>query len=968
MKSHLYKLATTLVLFLIFCSVLSAQAIVRVEKSSPVQLNLLEKLQLRLCFEMETYIILATYAPDILSMHGIHYQLLTDNNAIRPLVIVSPEKRTSYIAGAYVGEIVIDEPNIRVERLSSPDFDFLAVDGVRFLPVNIQTNYFQNTTRALPLSKSILQTTEKQSFSIFDDIISSVNADSVAWFIQNLEDFQTRFALAPNRFEVSQWIADQFTRMGYTDVVQEAFFIPQLGMWQRNVVVTLPGSHFPDQYVVVGAHHDSAVSFIPDWIQVSMTTAPGANDNASGTAAVLEIARVMKLHDFQPLSSIRFLTFAAEELGLYGAYHDVGQIVASGMSVVAMINSDMIAHNPIPEWHFVIRNYPGADFLTNMALDLGAGLGMTMHTDNLMINASDSWAYHNAGIPSIFFMEAFMSPQYHSVDDLLIHLNPDYAAQFVKLKANLTLAVSCIPSVAENFMIFDVGNGSELKAVWDASTNEEVSYILTVKDTVTDQLQTFETTENEYIISGLTEGTEYEITLYAFIMGHHSLGITRYERPLSRPRAVEGVSTTPGYKEIVLAWQANRELDIAGYKIFRKEADVEVFSEVAHIMSPDTTTWTDSNTADKLWYTYKINAVNNAGNLGADGVALQCRHASLCSGILIIDLTHHTETSLLLPPKERTDLFYRNMVSGFRYSEMYGIDHTQTKLEDIGIYSTLLIYKNSFHTVNENLLMRMINPFIAVGGNVFLSANDPLYFSNLYSGFYPETFSENSVIYNTFGITTVDYNHTTRFSRGISTGWHQIPDLEVDPTKTMPQFEHKLNRLEVFAGDYTELYTYYSDGNTVAQRAFDGMTVALHTTIGDANILLTSIPLYFIQEEQAKTFMQTVLRLFGEINENDNNPPTITRRLDIKNYPNPFNPTTTIQWTQLIDDIAWVDIYNVKGQLVRSYPAELYQKGDNRVQWDGVDEYDTPVASGIYFVRVKTENGIIDSKKMVLLK
>ncbi|MCL2065673.1 MAG: hypothetical protein FWG98_15065 [Candidatus Cloacimonetes bacterium] len=56
-----------------------------------------------------------------------------------------------------------------------------------------------------------------------DNIINSVCADSIAWFIQELEDFDTRYALHPNRFEVSEWIADQFTRFGYANVEKDYF-------------------------------------------------------------------------------------------------------------------------------------------------------------------------------------------------------------------------------------------------------------------------------------------------------------------------------------------------------------------------------------------------------------------------------------------------------------------------------------------------------------------------------------------------------------------------------------------------------------------------------------------------------------------------------------------------------------------------------------------------------------------------
>jgi len=91
-----------------------------------------------------------------------------------------------------------------------------------------------------------------------------------------------------------------------------------------------------------------------------------------------------------------------------------------------------------------------------------------------------------------------------------------------------------------------------------------------------------------------------------------------------------------------------------------------------------------------------------------------------------------------------------------------------------------------------------------------------------------------------------------------------------------------------------------------------------------------------------------------------------TTRL-VGNYPNPFNPSTTIAFE--IDKIMSVsiDIYNAKGQLVRTLSEAVYPAGRHTLTWNGNDDSDQSVSSGIYFYRLTTEKGS-DTRKMLLLK
>ncbi len=85
------------------------------------------------------------------------------------------------------------------------------------------------------------------------------------------------------------------------------------------------------------------------------------------------------------------------------------------------------------------------------------------------------------------------------------------------------------------------------------------------------------------------------------------------------------------------------------------------------------------------------------------------------------------------------------------------------------------------------------------------------------------------------------------------------------------------------------------------------------------------------------------------------------------NYPNPFNPSTTICFTLAQTEHVNLDICNITGQKVRQLTSEIMSSGEHTIEWDGKDDAGSRVASGVYFYRLETES-MVQSKKMILLK
>lgn len=107
--------------------------------------------------------------------------------------------------------------------------------------------------------------------------------------------------------------------------------------------------------------------------------------------------------------------------------------------------------------------------------------------------------------------------------------------------------------------------------------------------------------------------------------------------------------------------------------------------------------------------------------------------------------------------------------------------------------------------------------------------------------------------------------------------------------------------------------------------------------------------------------------IFNEQGVNPTDPIVSPGLFSLKNYPNPFNPSTTILFSLDTPGTVELNIFNIKGQKVKSYGINAYSKGEHRVMWDGKDDDQKNVSSGIYFVRISS-----DSKqqihKMMLIK
>ena len=180
------------------------------------------------------------------------------------------------------------------------------------------------------------------------DMLGQVDTGRLLGHIDALQHMITRHVNSAQNMagqgigEADRYITSQFEAIrdqsGNLEVFQEEFWIRwDRDSQQRNVVAVIRGSDALAGTLVVGAHYDSTSANLHD----GLAYAPGANDNASGVAALIEMAQILSAH--RPQMTIVFVAFSAEEIGSSGSKHFIQDYIqAQEIDIRAMINLDII--------------------------------------------------------------------------------------------------------------------------------------------------------------------------------------------------------------------------------------------------------------------------------------------------------------------------------------------------------------------------------------------------------------------------------------------------------------------------------------------------------------------------------------------------------------------------------------------------------------------------------------------------
>ena len=414
---------------------------------------------------------------------------------------------------------------------------------------------------------------------------------------------------------------------------------------------------------------------------------------------------------------------------------------------------------------------------------------------------------------------------------------------------------------------------------------------------------------------------------------------------------------------IVITWSEFFDPAIEGMNVYRKQTGEEYILLNSEPVSG--TAYYDDNVIPEEVYYYKIAAVFQSEGNWVSSLSNEIStipvNFTLDEGILLVDGTLDGLAASPFPTDEEVDLYYAELLSGYSYTNWDIVEQGSPPLTEIAKYSTIIWHTDDIS--NYPFLNSVYNMkcYLLAGGNLFASCWKQLC-----------GVSENFQNYFLYLDESATHNQAD-FAGAF--GINGFSDIAVDLEKILlPTWGDNLQYVNKFLPieDAEAIFTYDSFSNDPTwENAVCGQRFS-----GDYKTYILGFPLYYMMQSEAENIVQSILEDFEEESSIESFELEVIN-CKLTNYPNPFNPSTTISFeTTNLHENTRIEIYNLKGQKVKDIPVILSDaqhciegsgKSTYSVTWDGTDQNNQPVASGIYLYKLKS--GEIEiSKKMLLLK
>jgi hypothetical protein len=297
------------------------------------------------------------------------------------------------------------------------------------------------TLRPLPINSVVFHEISRPSARVESDPVTQEFVDAIdrTRFMDTLTlltKFRTRHSFSQEYQSAAQWCLGELQTMGYNARLEEISVGTRLC---HNVVAEKAGSQPPEQKksVLLTAHLDSINSHKDDDLNA---VAPGADDNGTGSAGLMEVARVLQGLSFS--HDLRLVLFGGEEQGLHGSTDYVSSLSESDRTrIKAVINMDMIGGLNTEKPSVTLES---SITFSDMINDLTSA-GHTYSSLNIEV----SWHYFNsdhvpfidAGIPAVLTIEGVDTANHfvHSSEDTIEHVSDRLAVEILRMNTAFLL-------------------------------------------------------------------------------------------------------------------------------------------------------------------------------------------------------------------------------------------------------------------------------------------------------------------------------------------------------------------------------------------------------------------------------------------------------------------------------------------------------------------------------------------------
>jgi leucyl aminopeptidase len=269
-------------------------------------------------------------------------------------------------------------------------------------------------------------------------LLTEVDGNNIYELIGGLASYNTRYYTTASGVEAVQWWTQQYRAYaGSRSYIQVETY--QHTWAQPSVIARIIGTTSPNEYVILGGHIDSTSNG---------ATAPGADDDASGSATVLEIFRVLVDNGFRPERTIEFHAYAAEEAGLLGSQDIANYYSSLNVNVVAMFQFDMTGYiRPgTTRTIGIVTDFTTpavTSFIRALVNEYLPSVGYT--NTQCGYGCSDHASWYRAGYSDGFVFESTFgnsNPYIHTPNDMLNRLDIAHCTDFARLGVAFAVEVS----------------------------------------------------------------------------------------------------------------------------------------------------------------------------------------------------------------------------------------------------------------------------------------------------------------------------------------------------------------------------------------------------------------------------------------------------------------------------------------------------------------------------------------------
>jgi len=778
------------------------------------------------------------------------------------------------------------------------------------------------------VEKTSLKLPDVEWDPLIDSLLSLISLDSIKAVIQRLQDFKTRYAYTDSCRAAEDWLKNKLAN--YTDSTILWGF-DQNGTWMRNVIGFKGGAS--NHFVMITSHLDAITYSDP------YNSAPGADDNASGTAVVVEAARILK--NLNTGLSVRFIPFTAEELGLIGSEHYADYIYTNNEPLIATLNFDMVGFQTNDGKDFEI--YGDSTSLAYKIMTQVAQIYTNTNNSYLprFFGGSDHAPFADYGYPWAFMIESsyYLNPNYHNPSDLITTLDDSLLLNAAKIGIGTLLYFALYPYPPQNFIALDAGTGDSIIVKWSKHLWNNVTYYRlymgTAHDIYTDTLVLTDTLAG---FNNLTEGTTYYFRVQANTDERNGfLSEEVSVTPQHIPLAPIVSKIEPTTENIQIVWHKNSELDIAGYNIYRRIEGEGSFTQV-NVSPLVDTIYVDTEATQPMWYHYYVTAVDRDGFESVPSCTLSARPVTLSEGIAVVDEFKEGDGTPFSPNQAMQEAFLDTIFGEFTYT-LYNADSVDITISLIGIHKLIYLFSDDYAERKASAFREAIKKYTSYGGKLIITGWEIS--SNLLGATYNDYIADTVL---GLPLDTIYLNPNLDFISAIPLS--NFPSLELDTVKIPSRYNNTLRYIETF--HLNDGFPIYAFNSLTDDPQWEGKMCGFMTP--DSSIIYLGFPLYYMRSSQARSFIYTAIANLTKVDEAQ---PTVT-----------IKPFFHIQHDKLFYDMKkpykklTFNFYNVLGQRILTTRVER-PSGFISLK---------SIRNSIIFVQVLNGSKVLVTKKLLLLR